>query len=123
MASLFVMSGEKRGAYYPLGQRTTVIGRDEALYVQLVDPQASRKHMQIYYDKGSDRYIGVDMKSTNGVFINDKKMPEEQPLVDGDTIRIGQTCLLFTSQDFPDRENAMQHFKKAGERLRPTIQE
>jgi pSer/pThr/pTyr-binding forkhead associated (FHA) protein len=123
MASLFVVSGEKRGAYYPLGQRATVIGRDEALYVQVVDSQASRKHLQIYCDKTSGRYIAVDMKSTNGVFINDKKMPEEQALAEGDTIRIGQTCFSFTTQDFPDRENAMEHFKKVGERMRPTIQE
>ena len=37
MASIIVMTGTQKGDYYPLGRRTNVIGRDEALPVQILD--------------------------------------------------------------------------------------
>ena len=52
--------------------------------------------------------------------VNGAKITEETGLVDGDQILIGQTTLLFTEKDFDDRESALSHFKKVGERMRPT---
>ncbi len=50
MASIIIASGKQAGTYYPLGHRTTVIGRAESLLVQVLDDQVSRKHVQIRYD-------------------------------------------------------------------------
>ena len=50
MASLIVSSGKQEGDYYPLGRRTNVIGRDEALFIQILDHMVSRKHLQIRFD-------------------------------------------------------------------------
>jgi pSer/pThr/pTyr-binding forkhead associated (FHA) protein len=116
MASLFVVSGGDKVDYYPLGKRTTVVGRDEAVPVQVVDKQVSRKHMQIRLDKESECYYATDMTSRNGVFINGRKIAAETVLADGDRIRIGDTDILFTLKDFDDRENALHNFKKVGER-------
>ena len=80
----------------------------------------SRKHLQIRYDAQEERYHALDMKSTHGVFINDRKIHEETVLLDGDEILIGQTTLLFTEKNFEDWESALSHFKKVGERMRPT---
>ena len=33
---------------------------------------------------------------------------------------IGNTKLLFTDEDFDDRESALSHYKKVGERMRST---
>jgi len=121
MASIIVTSGPQKGDYYPLGHRTNVIGRDEALLIQILDEHVSRKHMQIHFDKGKGQYYVLDMKSKHGVFINGTKINEETVLVDGDLINIGQTNLLFTDKDFTDRESALSHFKKVGERSRPTV--
>lgn len=123
MASIFIISGDKKGSYYPLGHRTNVVGRNEALPIQILDDLVSRKHLQIRYDKQQDKHYAVDMKSKHGVFINDRKIEEETALVDGDEILIGQTTLLFTEKDFDDRESALTHFKKVGERMRPTHNE
>jgi hypothetical protein len=41
-------------------------------------------------------------------------------LVDGDNITIGAITLWFTVSDFPDKESALSHYKKVGERSRPT---
>ncbi len=120
MASLFIISGDQKGDYYPLGVRTNVIGRDEALPIQVLDDSVSRKHLQIRYDQQRNQYHALDMKSKYGVFINDKKITEETVLVDGDEILIGQTTLLFTEKNFEDWESALSHFKKVGERMRPT---
>lgn len=120
MASIIITSGPQKGNFYPLGQRTNVIGRAEALPIQILDDLISRRHMQIRYDKDKKQYYALDMKSKHGVFINEKKITQETALVDGDEILIGQTALLFTDKDFNDRESALSHFKKVGERMRPT---
>ncbi len=121
MASIIIMSGAQKGDYYPLGHRTNVIGRDESVPIQILDEHVSRKHMQIYLDKDKGHYCALDMKSKHGVFINNNRISEETVLVDGDQIRIGQTTLLFTDKDFSDRESALSHFKKVGERKYSTV--
>ena len=103
MASIFIISGDQKGDYYPLGVRTNVIGRDEALPIQVLDDSVSRKHLQIRYDKQRGQYHALDMKSKNGVFINNRKIDNESTLMDGDQIRIGQTVLFFTQKDFPKK--------------------
>ena len=121
MASIIVISGLNKGDYYPLGQRTNVIGRDEALPIQILDPKVSRKHLQIRYDSDKDQYCAIDMKSKHGVFINDRRVSGETVLENNDCIIIGKTSILFTLEDFTDRDNALSHFKKVGERGHPTI--
>jgi pSer/pThr/pTyr-binding forkhead associated (FHA) protein len=120
MASIIVMSGKNKGDYYPLGRRTTVIGRDEALLIQILDDGVSRKHLQIHFDKNTGKYYALDMKSKNGVFVNNMKIDGERALLDGDHIRLGQTVLFFTQKDFPNREDAMSHFKRVGQRAYKT---
>jgi pSer/pThr/pTyr-binding forkhead associated (FHA) protein len=120
MASIIVTSGDRKCDYYPLGQRTNVVGRAEALPIQILDDLISRKHLQIRFDKTTNRYYALDMKSKHGVFINNRKITQETLLADGDQILIGQTTILFTEKDFDDRESALAHFKKVGERMRPT---
>ena len=121
MASIIVATGTQKGDYYPLGRRTNVVGRDEALLIQIVDEHVSRKHVQLRFDKDKGRYSAVDMRSKFGVLINGIKINKETVLKDGDYITIGKTTLLFTLKDFPDRESALSHFKKVGERMRPTV--
>lgn len=121
MASIFIMSGPRKGDYYPLGHRTNVIGRDEALLIQILDERVSRKHLQILFDKNKGQYYAFDMKSKHGVFINGTKITDETLLKDGDQILIGQTTILFSEKDFDNSESALSHFKKVGERMHPTV--
>jgi pSer/pThr/pTyr-binding forkhead associated (FHA) protein len=114
------MTGTQKGDYYPLGRRTNVVGRDEALPIQILDDLVSRKHLQVRFDEDKNQYSAVDMKSKHGVLVNGSRISEEAVLVDGDYITIGRTSLLFTVKDFDSRESALSHFKKAGERMRPT---
>jgi len=121
MASLIITSGDRQGDFYPLGRRTSVIGRDEALLIQILDSMISRKHMQIRFDEGTGRYYALDMKSRNGVYINNQPIKGETPLNDGDVILIGLTALMFVDKEFTDKDSALLHYKKVGERLRVTV--
>jgi pSer/pThr/pTyr-binding forkhead associated (FHA) protein len=123
MASIIVMNGPNEGDYYPLGHRTNVIGRDEALMIQILDDRVSRKHMKICYDKDEDKHYAVDMESRHGVLINGMKISDETVLNNEDCITIGKTSLLYVTKDFTDRESALSHFNKIGERIRPTLME
>jgi pSer/pThr/pTyr-binding forkhead associated (FHA) protein len=109
MASVIIQTGEHRGDYYPLGHRTTIIGRDEAATVQIVDEHASRKHMKIQYDPQTQDYIAVDMKSKHGVLINGNRMQINTVLSDDDLITVGKTTILFTLKDFDDTNSALHH--------------
>ena len=121
MASIIVITGLQKDDYYSLGYRTNVIGRDEAVPIQITDEHVSRKHMQIRFDKDYEQYIALDMKSKHGVFINGLKTNDETTLSDNDRICIGDTTLLFTLKDFIDHQIALSHYKKVGERYRYTL--
>jgi len=122
MASIIITTGEQQGNYYPLGKRTTVVGRDEVLFVQVLDSKVSRKHMQIRYDKNENKYYAVDMNSKHGVFINEHRVDEEAELRENDYISIGETVILFMSKDFEDQESALNYYKKVGERRKDTYE-
>ena len=120
MASIIVVNGANKGDYYPLGHRTTVIGRNEAVPIQILDPKISRKHMQIRFN-AENNFSAVDMSSKHGVWVNDDKITDEAELKDNDYITVGTTTLMFTFKDFDSRENALLHYKKTGQRNLPTI--
>jgi pSer/pThr/pTyr-binding forkhead associated (FHA) protein len=121
MASLIVTSGDQKGEYLPLGKRTSVIGRAESLPLQILDNLVSRKHLRICFDNTTQKYHAEDMHSKHGVFINKHKITDPTVLTDGDEILIGNVTLLFTDENFSDRESALSHYKKVGERKRSTI--
>jgi len=123
MASLIVTSGDQKGEYLPLGKRTSVIGRAENLPLQILDNLVSRKHLRICFDDATHKYYAEDMHSKHGVFINKHKITDLTVLTDGDEILIGNVTLLFTDENFSDRESALSHYKKVGERKRSTIGE
>jgi len=122
MASILVVSGPSEGLYFPLGKRTTVLGRDEGCPVQVVDERVSRKHVQIRYDEGTGRYHALDMKSANGMFVNGSKM-EALDLSDNDEIQIGNSKIVFSVKDFPDKDSAINAYKQRGQKMRATIEQ
>ena len=120
MASIIVTSGEQKGEFLPLGRRISVIGRAENLPLQLLDDLVSRKHLRISFDESNDHYLAEDLGSRHGVFINRSRVSDSTSLSEGDELLVGQTTLMFTVEDFEDRESALSHYKKVGERARQT---
>jgi pSer/pThr/pTyr-binding forkhead associated (FHA) protein len=120
VSSIIIISGRQEGDFYRLGQKTSVIGRDEALPIQIIDNHISRKHLRIHFNQNNGSYSALDIGSKNGVLINDVKIDKETVLTDGDYITIGNTRLMFTLKDFFDRRSAQAHAKQAGQREYPT---
>ncbi|MHC5113916.1 MAG: FHA domain-containing protein [Planctomycetota bacterium] len=120
MASVMIISGPAEGRYYTLRQRSSVIGRDERCTIQIVDELISGQHLEIRADEDGAHHA-VDMHSTNGVRINDQQISAPTRLLDRDVIDIGNSRLVFSLEEFPDRESAFAHLKLPGERFKSTV--
>jgi hypothetical protein len=71
---------------------STVVGRDAASGIHLDgDEFASSQHARI--DPGPDVVWVEDLGSTNGTFVNGKRVAGRQELEPGDVVRIGETEL------------------------------
>lgn len=112
MATIFIASGAHDGRWFPIGKKSMVLGRDEALIAQIVDPNVSRKHLRISYLEGSGDYVAEDLGSKNGVYVNNQKVDADAQAIlkSDDLIRIGETLLLFTYDDFDGDDNALQYY-------------
>ena len=120
MPSVIVTTGDQKGEFLPLGRRTSVIGRAENLPLQIRDDLISRKHLRIKFDEQTGDYFAEDMGSHNGVYINNKRIAAKTLLAEGDMILMGTTILMFTQEDFDDKDSALTHYKKVGEQMRVT---
>jgi Inner membrane component of T3SS, cytoplasmic domain/TIR domain len=80
------------------GERVTV-GRAVGNDVVLVDDEASRWHA-VFERLGVHWYVR-DLSSRNGTSVNGERVGTERRLRPGDDIRIGQTSLLFHSEETP----------------------
>ncbi len=119
MAFLLVVDGPNEGDFHPLEGRNVTIGRNEDCTVQILDAEVSRVHMEVRSDpKG---YTAVDDKSANGVYINDKRITDEAALSNGDVIKIGNSEIIYSDQDFIDRDSAIEHYKRRTEHDRDTV--
>jgi len=87
---------QRDAAPVALGPDPVLIGRDEQNDVVLDDRRVSRKHAEIRLRLG--RYTLFDLQSTNGTYVNGRRVTEKV-LDDGDTISVGGLELLFRSAD------------------------
>ena len=116
MAILFVMKGPATGQEFSLeGHRLVMIGRDAGCTLQIVDPQLSRNHLQIKYDEGENRHHAIDFQSKNGVLVNGKKIENPTPLSDRDVIAIGDTALVYSTDDSPFAQHVLDSMKRFGQ--------
>ena len=78
---------------YPLGDVINVLGRSTSATVRLADREVSRKHSQI--DHEGDDYVLRDLGSSNGTFLNGKRIFGPSKLKDGDEVVIGTSKMEF----------------------------
>lgn len=70
------------------------IGRAETNQLVLTDGKASRKHAVIHR-QGENEFWLVDLGSSNGTYLNGRRVPQPVALSDGATIQIGNSLLRF----------------------------
>ncbi|MCB1197082.1 MAG: sigma 54-interacting transcriptional regulator [Deltaproteobacteria bacterium] len=91
---LVAMTGPHAGTVFTLQQGEMVAGRTPETDIFLQDHQVSRKHAQFTVLHGETQIN--DLGSTNGTFVNGKKLSEEVSLSDGDEVQIGATNFRFS---------------------------
>ena len=80
------------GREYPIGAKGVGFGRDASCDVVIVSGEVSRNHAEIA--SGPDGYYVIDT-STNGVWVNGKRVDGTQTLGRSDVIRIGPEEFRF----------------------------
>jgi FHA domain len=86
-----VVEGNKhKGKSFDLGDEL-VIGRADKSHIVLDDTYVSQVHARIYAK--DDKYMLEDLGSTNGTYLNRKRISAPTELRKGDQIKIGKTVL------------------------------
>jgi S1-C subfamily serine protease len=77
----------------PILSREFRIGRDRSSDLALADPKVSRRHATLWMQ--GERYYVRDENSTNGTFVNEKRITGAVELRRGDKLRIGSTVFVL----------------------------
>jgi diguanylate cyclase (GGDEF)-like protein len=85
-------AGPTMGVRHTLDESPRVIGRDADCEVCVNESSVSRRHARIQL--GADGYYALDLKSTNGTFVNDRPVNSTR-LEDGDYLRVGNCIYRF----------------------------
>lgn len=93
-ASLVLLGGEGKRTRreWEVGEEL-VVGRSPECSVCLDDEFASNLHAKIY--RLQDRYYVEDLGSTNGTYVNGRRINYPIELRGGDRIRVGRTLMEF----------------------------
>jgi serine phosphatase RsbU (regulator of sigma subunit) len=88
---LLVVDGEQKGRRIPIGTTPFVIGRSEPADVVIVDQRISRNHCRVCV--AMDQVIVIDLQSSNGTFIDGKRLSGGGPLEVGARLQVGSHVL------------------------------
>ncbi|HKY34761.1 MAG TPA: GGDEF domain-containing protein [Polyangiaceae bacterium] len=97
---LVIISGDEIGRRFELSKQEVSIGRADTCTICVNTDQVSRRHATVQHVLG--RYYIVDLRSTNGTFVNEQKV-DRAKLVDGDQIRVGKTVIKYTESHVEQR--------------------
>jgi hypothetical protein len=90
---LVIQKGKNTGHSFSLNRAFPVsIGRSRVNEIHLDDVTVSGQHCRIIPEKG--KHVLYDLGSTNGTFVNDKKV-QKAVLSQGDIIKVGETYFLY----------------------------
>jgi len=104
---IFVKSGPLAGHKYGVKTNAKIlIGRGDEANIRIgYDNFCSRRHALIFLDMNSC-YL-EDLNSTNGTYVNGKRINEKIQLNNGDIIGLGLTELLITMSDLEKGRNSV----------------
>jgi len=94
----------------------TVIGREiGGCDIAILETSVSRRHVEFSFNKEGGSWTATDVGSTNGTFLEGKRLTEATALSDGALLTIGDVGLVFHSHgaELFDR-NATESIKRTG---------
>lgn len=98
-AHLVTAKGPQPGQIFSLDQSPLILGRDPRNAITVDHPEVSRRHARIA--KQGDTWVAEDLGSTNGTFVNGRRLVGPQPLVTGDVIGLSEAVLLTFQEGKP----------------------
>lgn len=96
-ACLVQYSGSQLGKRFPLENDAMSIGRSPQTDIWLDEPSVSRRHANLTVQ--GDRVTLEDLGSSNGTFVNDKKVDSPTELNDQDMLRLGTIVFKFFANE------------------------
>ena len=96
--SLVIRSGPGAGRQLPL-DRELIIGRAAGADLVLDDPGISRRHLSARLEGGA--IVVEDLGSSNGTYVNGRRIAGAVELAPGDEVRLGNTAIAATAGSAP----------------------
>jgi class 3 adenylate cyclase len=111
MWRLNVNEPESKAYWVELKPGLTSIGRSSENIIAITDSSASRRHAEILISETEGVITVEDLNSTNGTYVNRKRISSPVALNNSDTIRIGRVVLNLTNESGSARSPVMgTHF-------------
>jgi len=88
---LLVVRGRSASETIKLGEGVTIVGRHDDCHLRIKSSQVSRQHCHLFEKKGL--LLVKDLGSSNGTYVNGKRIKEQQVLEPGDELTIGDVQL------------------------------
>ena len=101
MAHLIVRDGPLRGRRFEVESGEVSIGRESTDVLIEDDSEVSRSHAVVRASEGGVEV--EDLGSTNGTFVNERRISEPTSLSTGDILRVGQTRLDLEIEEDPNK--------------------
>jgi len=111
-ASIVVVSGATAGKIYPLLGPDLIIGRGSGAHIRIDEKPVSSKHARIL--RSQDGHSLVDLGSTNGTFLNARRLTPNDPteLMPGDSIQVAETVLAYLPAGQRNPQEQTQYLSK-----------
>jgi hypothetical protein len=90
---LVLRVGPSPGKVFPLMKNEITIGRDINNEIVINDAEISRKHCRLVMT--ADGFVIEDLGSTNGTWVNERRISSQHLLRSGESIRLGDNITLI----------------------------
>jgi len=111
-AALTLLAGPFPGRLFTVEESELVVGRQEGIDGHIHDTDLSRRHARVFRTEGG--FALEDLQSTNGTWLNGRRVTGTVELQDGDRIQMARGVLLrFHLQDGMEQEAAKRIYESA----------
>ena len=90
------------GREIPISDGDVVLGRSHSAGIRIDEETVSRSHALLSIREG--RAVVRDLGSSNGLFVNGRKVAGQAPVADGDTIGLGSATVVLSILAPPDAD-------------------